>query len=86
MINPVPQGFVGSNPTSSIESSVRCPKTETENLILGIQHQTSDSKYQMRDLYNKKVRLERWMQRIHIELQDNEPDKQDILKFVNYYN
>ena len=73
-----------SNPTSSIETSVRCPKTETENLILGIQHQTSDSKYQMRDLYNRKVRLERWMQRIHTELQDNEPDKQDILKFVDY--
>ena len=86
MINPVPQGFVGSNPTSSIESSVRFPKAETENLILGIQHQTSDSKYQMRDLYYRKVRLERWMQRIHTELQDNEPDKQDILKFVNYYN
>jgi integrase/recombinase XerD len=82
MINPVPQGFVGSNPTSSIESSVRCPKTE--NLILGIQHQAIDSKYEMRDLYNRKVRLERWMQRIHIELQDNEPDKQDILKFVDY--
>ena len=38
----------------------------------------------MRDLYNRKVRLERWMQRIHTELQDNEPDKQDILKFVDY--
>ena len=37
MINPVPQGFVGSNPTSSIESSVRCPKTEIFNL--GKQHQ-----------------------------------------------
>ena len=84
MINPVPQGFVGSNPTSSIESSVRCPKTETENLILGIQHQKSDSRYEMRDLYNRKARLERWIQRIHTELQDNEPDKQDILKFVDY--
>ena len=59
MINPVPQGFVGSNPTSSIESSVRCPKTQTENLIRGIQHETSESKYEMRDFYNRKVRLER---------------------------
>ena len=74
MINPVPQGFVGSNPTSSIESSVRCPKPKTENL-LGIQHQKSDSKYEMRDIYNRKVRLERWIHRIHTELQDNEPDK-----------
>ena len=38
----------------------------------------------MRDLYNRKVRLERWIQRIHTELQDNEADKQDILKFVEY--
>ena len=38
----------------------------------------------MRDLYNRKVRLERWIQRIHTELQDNESDKQDILKFVNH--
>ena len=38
----------------------------------------------MRDLYDRKARLERWIQRIHTELQDNEPDKQDILKFVDY--
>ncbi len=38
----------------------------------------------MRDLYNRKARLERWIQRIHTELQDNEPGKQDILKFVDY--
>jgi hypothetical protein len=75
---------MGSNPIPSIESSVRCPKTETENLILGIHHQTSDSKYEMRDLYNRKVRLERWIERIHTDLKDNEPDKQDILKFVEH--
>ena len=46
---------MGSNPTSSIESSVRCPKTETENLILGKQPQANDPKYEMRDhLYNRK--------------------------------
>ena len=61
---------MGSNPTSSIKSSVRCPKTETENLILGKKHQANDPKYEMRDLYNRKVRLERWIQRIHTELQD----------------
>ena len=38
----------------------------------------------MRDLYNGKVKLEHWIQRIHTELQDNESDKQDILKFVDY--
>jgi site-specific recombinase XerD len=38
----------------------------------------------MRDLYNRKVKLERWIQRIHTELADNEADKQDILKFVTY--
>ena len=85
MINPVPQGFVGSNPTSSIETSVRCPTTTTtESLILCKQHQTTDTKYEMRDLYNGKVKLEHWIQRIHTELQDNESDKQDILKFVDY--
>ena len=45
---------MGSNPTSSIESSVRCPKTETENLILGKQPQANDPKYEMRDLSNRK--------------------------------
>ena len=45
---------MGSNPTSSIKSSVRCPKTETENLILGKKHQANDPKYEMRDLYNRK--------------------------------
>ena len=38
----------------------------------------------MRDLYNRKVKLERWIKRIHTELQDQESDKQDILKFVTY--
>ena len=38
----------------------------------------------MRDLYNRKVKLERWIQRIQIELADNEADKQNILKFVDY--
>ena len=75
MINPVPQGFVGSNPTSSIDSSLRCPTTTTAHLILCKQHQKSDSKYEMRDLYNRKVKLERWIQRIHTDLKDNEPDK-----------
>ena len=73
---------MGSNPIPSIETSVRCP-TLTENLILGIQHQPSESKYEMRDLYNRKVKLERWIQRIHTDLKDD-PDKQDILKFVEY--
>ena len=74
---------MGSNPITSIEFSVHCP-TITESLILGKQHQASDSKYEMRDLYNRKVKLERWIQRIHTELQDNEADKQDILKFVTF--
>ena len=74
---------MGSNPNPSIETSVRCP-TLTENLILGIQHQPSESKYEMRDLYNRKVKLECWIQRIHTELQDSEADKQDVLKFVDY--
>jgi hypothetical protein len=38
----------------------------------------------MRDLYNRKVKLERWIKRIHIELGDYESDKQDILQFVSY--
>jgi light-regulated signal transduction histidine kinase (bacteriophytochrome) len=35
-------------------------------------------------IYNRKARLERWIGRIHTELQDNGPDKHDILKFVDY--
>jgi integrase/recombinase XerD len=38
----------------------------------------------MRDLYNRKARLEYWIQRINIDLKDNESDKKDILKFVDY--
>jgi hypothetical protein len=53
---------MGSNPIPSIESSVRCPII-TESLILPKQHQANDSKYEMRDLYNRKVRLERWIQK-----------------------
>ena len=71
-------------PLFSIESSVRCPTTE--NLILGKQHQASDFKYEMRDLYNRKVKLKRWIQRIHTDLKDNEPDKQDILKNLLFLN
>jgi hypothetical protein len=85
MVNPVPQGFVGSNPTSSIETSLRCPSSSTENLILGIQHQISDSKSVMRNPYTSKVRLERWMHRLHTELPpDNETDKHESLKFIDY--
>jgi len=75
---------MGSNPIPSTEFSVRCPIITTESLILCKQHQISDIKYEMRDLYNRKVRLERWIQRIHTELADNEADKQDILKFVDH--
>ncbi|MDW3625838.1 MAG: hypothetical protein QOK72_04275, partial [Nitrososphaeraceae archaeon] len=75
---------MGSNPIPSTESMVRCPIITTESLILCKQDQTTDSKYEMRDLYNRKVKLERWIQRIHTELEDNEPDKQDILKFVEH--
>jgi hypothetical protein len=38
----------------------------------------------MRDIYNRKTKLEHWIQRIHTELNDNESDKEDILKFVNH--
>jgi len=36
----------------------------------------------MRDLYNRKAKLEYWIQRIYTDLKDNEPDKNDVLKFV----
>jgi site-specific recombinase XerD len=38
----------------------------------------------MRDIYNRKTKLEHWIQRIHTELNGNESDKKDILKFVNH--
>ena len=36
--------------------------------------------YQMRDLYNRKKKLDYWIERIHTDL--DEHDKRDVLKFL----
>jgi hypothetical protein len=85
MINPVPQGFVGSNPTSSIESSVRITsKNKQKAISSNVIAYNRQQRYEMRDLYNRKARLHYWIQRINIDLKDNESDKKDIFKFVEY--
>lgn len=80
MINPVPQGFVGSNPTSSIESSVQCPTTKILNEQKN--HIKHDSGHEMRDLYHRHQRFNDNLNRINKELE--EPDRSDVLKLVEY--
>ena len=75
---------MGSNPTSSIESSVRVKFKNKEKAIRSGIVNTRQSSYEMRDIYNRKIKLEHWIQIIHKELKDMEADKKDILKFVHH--
>jgi integrase/recombinase XerD len=76
---------MGSNPIPSIESSVRVKTKNKEKAITSrIVNNNRKSVYEMRDIYNRKTKLEHWIQLIHTELNGNESDKKDILKFVNH--
>jgi integrase/recombinase XerD len=76
---------MGSNPIPCMESSVRVKTKNTEKAIRSrIVNNNRQSIYEMRDIYNRKTKLEHWMQRIDKELYYNESDKKDILKFVNH--
>jgi hypothetical protein len=76
-------------PTSTNSNCIRInPKTATSSIIQEKNDNSSD-KYkivklfennQMRDLYNRKKKLDYWTERIHKDL--DEHDKQDVLKFL----
>ena len=67
-------GFVGSNPTRPIISSVRSPPEQLK--IASATPQTSSQSYPMRDLYNRKKKLADWIKKVNEDIQD--PDKKDI--------
>jgi hypothetical protein len=71
-------GVVGSNPTRPIESSVQSPYY----LKISSQQSSSVSRYQMRDLYNRRKRLADWIKRVNEDV--DEPDRTDILKLIEH--
>ena len=76
---------MGSNPTSSIESSVRITsKNKQKAISSNVIAYNRQQRNEMRDLYNRKARLHYWIQRIDVDLKDNQADKKDILKFVDH--
>jgi hypothetical protein len=98
MGDPVPKGFVGSNPTPSNPPSVRIPdvrNTQTDNkgrnLVQGskILLETSnvlppglESGNHMRDIYDREKKLSHWIEKVNIDL--DRSDRTDVLKFVEY--
>jgi hypothetical protein len=65
-------GVVGSNPTRPIESSVQSPYY----LKISSQQSSSASRYQMRDLYNRRKRLADWIKRVNDDI--DEPEIEQI--------
>ena len=57
-----------------MESSVRVKSKNKEKAIRSIIVNTRQSSYEMRDIYNRKTKLEHWIQIINKELKDNEAD------------
>jgi integrase len=80
---------VGSNPTQSIESSVRIPYrnkkilNEYTTVYLSPSNGITISDNNLRDLYNRAKRLESWIDKVNTELQ--EPDRSDVLKLVEHH-
>jgi hypothetical protein len=78
---------VGSNPTQSIESSVRIPDREKilneyTTVYLSPSNGITISDNNLRDLYNRAKRLESWIDKVNTELE--EPDRSDVLKLVEH--
>jgi hypothetical protein len=79
-----------SIPTSTNINHIRInPKTSTSSIVKQNKNDNSSDKYkivklfennQMRDLYNRKKKLDYWTDRIHKDL--DEYDKKDVLKFL----
>ncbi len=65
-----------SQTTRPIESSVQSPYY----LKISSQQSSSASRYQMRDLYNRRKRLADWIKRVNENV--DEPDRTDILKLL----
>jgi integrase/recombinase XerD len=97
MGDPVPKGFVGSNPTPSIRSSVRIPESnrhqrEIEVLLSqgakillergDLVVPSSEPRNRMKDIYNRNKKLSASIERIKREL--DESDRTDVMKFVEF--
>lgn len=98
MGDPVPKGFVGSNPTPSNPTTVRIPdvrNAQTDNkgrnlgqgskVLLDTSHiviHNSESRNHMRDIYNRKKKLSDWIEKVNGDL--DRSDRTDVLKFVEY--
>src|SRR2546423_8438951 len=61
-----------------IEASVQCPNRYLE---IEKSHISDTSQYVMRDLYNRKKKVENWLKKVD-DLDD--PDKTDILRLVEH--
>jgi site-specific recombinase XerD len=78
---------VGSNPTQSIESSVQIPdqkrviSDEYTAVYLSHCNGIDISENNLRDLYNREKRVERWINHVN---QLEEPDRSDIIKLVEH--
>jgi site-specific recombinase XerD len=64
-----------------LESSVRIPQTKTTTFKIQ-QEQYGYNKDTMRDLYHRKDRLNYWIKRISLDLE--EPDRSDVLQLVEH--
>jgi proline dehydrogenase len=66
------------NPTRPIESSVQSPYY----LKISSQQSSRASRYQMRDLYDRRKRLADCIKRVNEDV--DEPDRTDILKLIEH--
>jgi hypothetical protein len=97
MGDPVPKGFVGSNPTPSTVPTVRIPnvqeiQTNNEGRNSGQKPKvllersnvvsSKESRNHMRDVYNRKKKLSDWIEKVNQDL--DRSDRTDVLKFVEY--
>ncbi len=77
---------MGSNPTPSTVPSVRIPKHKNaENQSRSSLSSESTKVHQthpMRDIYNRKIKLQYWIKRANTEL--NEPDRSDVALLLNH--
>ncbi len=67
-----------SQTTRPIESSVQSPYY----LKISSQQSSSQIRYRMRDLYNRRKRLADWIKRVNEDV--DEPDRTDILKLIEH--
>ena len=79
---------MGSNPTQSIEPSVRIPYrnkkilSEYTTVYLSGNNGINISENKLRDLYNRAKSLENWINKVNTQLK--EPDRSDVLMLVQH--